>query len=397
MPATVTIRPGSPDFLDLPWERSLPEWDDPRLIDLPKGISRHPVRFLAVGPEVYAVKELAERAARRDFDVLRQLEAKGSPAVRPIGLVEHRYPDPTAEQSAALITEYARYSFSYRELLEGAGFGARRNQMLDAFAGLLVELHLAGCFWGDCSLSNVLYRFDAEGIETLMVDAETAELHEILSDGQREEDVAIMIENVAGGMADIAAQHGLPMEEADFELGEDIAGRYRSLWSELGRVDLIGPDERYLIDERIARLNALGFDVDEIDLIPDGDHQRLRMKVRVGGRNFHTDKLRSLTGVEALENQARQILSDLYYHQANDAELSSTGKGVAAVRWRVGVFEPMLRRLTNVPEVVDPVQAYCDLLHHRYVRSVEEGFDIGTERAYEDWLERGRPGYPLGV
>ena len=68
------------------------------------------------------------------------------------------------------------------------------------FAGLLVELHLAGCFWGDCSLSNVLYRYDANTIQAIMIDAETVELRETLSDGQRYDDLEVMIHRVSDGL-----------------------------------------------------------------------------------------------------------------------------------------------------------------------------------------------------
>lgn len=392
---TLSIAPGHPDFLDLPWERPLEQWDSPRLIDLPKGISRHTVRFLTYDQGIYVVKELPVAAARRDYDVLRALKrTEYLLAVPPVGLVEQRDPDPTAEPSAALITRYVEFSFSYRELLQGLGFGARRNQMLDAFAGLLVELHVAGCFWGDCSLSNVLYRYDAEAVDTIMVDAETAFLREQLSDGQREEDLAIMIENVAGGMADIAAMHGSDIDDADLWLGEDIAARYRNLWSELSRPEIIGPDERYKITERIRRINELGFDVKEMDLVPTSGGDRLVLSVRLGGRNHHTNRLKSLTGLEVSEWQARQILSDLHYYQARQPD-KAISKSVTAIQWRVQQFEPILARLRRVDGVSDPVQAYCDMLHYRYLKSTDAGYDIGTETALERWLADGRPGYLL--
>ncbi len=219
--------------------------------------------------------------------MLRALEAAHAPAVRPVGLVERRTDDPHAECSAALITAYEPYSFSYRELLSGPGFGPRRNQMLDAFANLLVQVHLARCFWGDCSLSNVLYRFDAEA-------------------------------------------------------------------------------------------------------------SRLRVRVVVGSRRYHATRLRELMGIDALEQQARQILSDLYYHQATQGEETSAGKSVSAIRWRVGEFEPMLRRLSALDGVVDPIQAYCDLLHHRHLMSERTGSDVDTETAFADWMAAGRPGYEVG-
>lgn len=396
MMPVLTVRPGHPDFLELPWDRSIADWDLPELVDLPKGISRHEVRFLRFPQGVYAIKELPTRAARNDYRVLRRLEDEGAPAVRPVGLVEGRADDPTSERAAALVTAYEPYSFSYRELLAGPGFGRRRTQMLDAFAFLLVQLHLARCFWGDCSLSNVLYRFDAEAIETIMVDAETARVFDgPLSDGEREEDLAIMVENVAGGMADIAAEAGVELDAADLELGLDIAARYEALWAELTTDEVVHVGERYRVRERIARLNELGFDVREVELLPVGGGSLLRVRLAVGSRRFHATRLAELTGVEALEHQARQILSDLYYFQAIHGGDTPGGKSVTATQWRISEFEPWIRRLSTIEGVSDPIQAYCDLLHHRYLLSEAVGSDVGTETAFADWLAAGRPGYPV--
>jgi hypothetical protein len=394
--ATLTIRPGHPDFLDLPWESPLVTWRVPNLLDLPKGISRHEVRFLSYPNGIYVVKELQRRPARNDYGVLRTLETLGAPAVRAVGLVESRTADPDEEQSAALITAYEQFSFSYREILAGPGFGARRNQMLDAFAGLLVRLHLVSCFWGDCNLSNVLYRFDAEAIDTIMVDAETAQVVPGITDGRRLEDLEIMVENVAGGMADIAAEAGVDVEKADFELGLDIAERYRNLWAELGRAEMVAADERYRITERIERINRLGFDVEEVDLVPSMDTtNELVIKVRVGGRTFHASRLKSLTGVDALENQARAILSDVHYYTARHGDDATVDKDTWAIRWRVEEFEPLLRQLAALEGVADPVQAYCDVLHHRYMLASGVKRDVSTQEAILDWVAEGQPGYPL--
>ena len=392
----LTIRPGHPDFLDLPWERSLVKWDDPRLADLPKGISRHEVRFVVYDRRIYAVKEMPLRAARHEYRILRRLEELEAPAVRPVGLAERSWLDPHEEQSAAVITRYLDYSFSYQELLSGPGFGPRRNQMLDGFAWLLVQLHLLGCFWGDCSLSNVLYRYDAEALEVTMVDAETAQVHDRLTDGQRLEDLDLMVENVAGGMADIAAAAGEEADEADLALGEDIAGRYAALWEEATTEVLVGPDEGYRIAERIERLNELGLQVEDLELIPDEDGSRMRMTLAVAGRTFHRNQLRQLTGVEASENQARQILADLRYFAALHGVTSPSGKSVAAIRWRVGVFEPLLERIIALPPLTaDPVQAYCDFLNHRHRMCVAAERDVEYDTALADWVEQGQPGYEL--
>ncbi|HRC71818.1 MAG TPA: DUF4032 domain-containing protein [Candidatus Competibacter sp.] len=390
---SLKVRPGHPAFLDLPWLDSIIDWPGERFVELPRGPSRHEVRFVVYEQGLYVVKELPRNAARQDYEVLRALETKDVTAAVPVGIVEGRHPDHGAERSAAIITRYLEHSFTYQDLVQDHDFGARREQMLDAFAGLLVELHLAGCFWGDCSLANVLYRYDAEAIEPIMIDAETAVLRESLSEGQREEDLDIMTLNVAGGMADIAAARGLPIDDADLTLGEDIAERYRNLWRELTETRTIAPEEGFKITEKINRLNELGFDVDEVDLLPADGGGRLRMKVKVGGRNFHSAKLQRLTGVEALERQARQVLSDLHYYQCLTGATTATGKEVAAVRWRVGIFEPMLERLRAMAEIADPIQAYCAVLRHRYLKSCECGCDVGTEAAFQDWLAVDRPDY----
>jgi hypothetical protein len=405
----LTIRPGHPDFLDLPWETRLAEWQSPRLVALAKGISRHEVRFLAYDQGIYVVKEMPTEAGRRDYAVLSALEGVNRLAVTPVGLVEARAPDPRSEGSAALITAYLEYSFSFRELLAGPGFGPRRSQMLDAFAGLLVELHIAGCCWGDCSLSNVLYRFDALAVDTVMVDAETAFISDRLSDSQREQDLQIMIQNVGGGMADIAAHHGMELDHADLWFGEDVAKRYHDLWREIAHVEVIGPDERHKIHERIGRLNELGFAVKEVDLRPTMSGGRLEVEIKPAGRNYHAHQLRDLTGIEALEWQAWQLLSDLYYYQGNlDGSRSGQGDGstaggprreqnpIAAIEWRAMVFEPMIETLRGIEGILDPIQAFCDVLHHRYVQSARADSDIGTEAAFSDWLACGRPGYKLG-
>ncbi|MFZ0215036.1 MAG: DUF4032 domain-containing protein, partial [Candidatus Dormiibacterota bacterium] len=359
LPYTLALRPQWPALIDFDWARPLGEWRDDRLVDLPRGISRHTVRFIEVADALFALKELPQRPAHRDYAGLRRLEELGASAVRAVGLVQ-RQGDEQAETGAVLITRYADYSFSFRELLSGEGFGARRTQLLDAFAFLLVELHLLGCFWGDCSLSNTLYRYDAGSIETMLVDAETAELHDELSSGQRYHDLETMELNVGGEMADIAASRGLEVEDADLALGEDITRRYEALWRELATEQRLPADAaQYQVTERVQRLNELGFEVEDLTVVPHPERGHIHLRLKVADRHFHTNRLRALTGVETSENQARQILSDLrYYEMRHGGGRSSTGKALSAVRWRVDEFEPWLRRLAeHLPEGADPVQA----------------------------------------
>ena len=97
-------------------------------------------------------------------------------------------------------------------------------------------MHLAGFVWGDCSLSNTLFRRDAGALAAWMVDAETGELHEdhALSDGQRAHDLEIAQMNVAGELMDIyAAEHG-DLDDLPFDpsaIADDLRARYDGLWA----------------------------------------------------------------------------------------------------------------------------------------------------------------------
>jgi len=108
---------GHPGLLDLPWDAPMEDRHHPRRLDLPMGISRHQVQFLGFEDGLYAVKELPLALARHEQPVLRRLEDLGAPSVRPVAPAERPWLDPHEEASAAQVTGYVEYAFSYRELL----------------------------------------------------------------------------------------------------------------------------------------------------------------------------------------------------------------------------------------------------------------------------------------
>lgn len=362
---------------------------------MPSGVHRHPVVFVAYEEGVYAIKELPVRVARNEYHVLGEIQELTHRAAEPAGLVERTWLDSHEEQSAAVITRYVEHAFPFRSLVTGPGFGARRRQIVDALASLMVELHLSGFFWGDCSLSNALYRYDAGEIESIMIDAETSEIHESLSTGQREHDIAILTENVAGEMADIAAMSGAALDDADLWLGEDIANRYGDLWKELNEELVITTDEGYRIRERINRLNDMGFSVHDVEIEPTAEGRLVKMKARVGGRTFNSDRLASITGIDASENQARVILGDLSYYLAKNQYDSRTQKSVGVFKWLTDVFQPLIDRISAGWHGEDPLQGYTDFLHHRMTLATMRQTDVSNEEAFASWEESGFPGFPL--
>jgi hypothetical protein len=341
---------------------------------------------------VIALKEEPVHVATSEFDVLRRLEAEALPAVTAIGLSS--WP---GRDDAILATEYLEFSIQYRRLLARfpLGPGPYRDRLLDAMASLLVDLHRAGVFWGDCSLANTLFRRDGDKIQAYLVDAETSEIHPSLSNGQRAYDLDILVENVGFGLADLGAMQGRPdaFEDAA-EAAESVRQSYRALWSELHDVRALSPGDRQAIRSRIRRLNDLGFAVDEISLSPTESGETVDLRVAVASRRFHARELARRTGLVALEGQARLLLNDLREYQAwLEAERGApVDPSDAADRWLEEVFEPVVAVLRPViGPGRDPIQAYCDVLEEKWLLSEAKGRDVGLEAALDAYLSLGAP------
>ena len=394
------LRGSDERLLDLPWELPLAEWpsDTIKFKKLPVGPSRHLVRFLCIDDRVFALKELPLEVAQTEFDVLRHLESLGLPAVRPLGLSEAPERD-----SAVLITEYLEHSLQYRRLMMRfpIGPGPHRSRLLDAMAWLLVDLHRAGVYWGDCSLANTLFRRDGDKIQAFLVDAETSEIHPTLSDGQRAYDLDILVENVAFGLADLAALQDRDddLEEA-IPAAESVRDRYVALWDELHQEPAIQPGDRFAVRQRIRRLNELGFAVDEINLEPSPDGAAMRVRMALSNRRFHARELERLTGLVALEGQARLLLNDLHEYQCwlEFYDRRAVSENEAAGRWLRDVLEPSLARLVPVigPDR-DPLQAYCDVLEEKWIQSEGAGRDVGLDAALASYIRAGAPAPEAGA
>ena len=119
----------------------------------------------------------------------------------------------------------------------------------------------------------------------------------------------------------------------------------------------------------------------------------MRLRVAVANRRFHARKLERLTGLVALEGQARLLLNDLEeyrcwieYHE--DRRLSDAE---ASERWLQDVLEPALASLVPaIGPLRDPLQAYCDVLEEKWILSEMAGGDVGLEAAMEAYIGLGR-------
>ena len=376
-------------FLALPWGLPLAEWPQELLIEARRGIGRHVVRFVHLSSSFYALKELPPPLAPREYHLLGELTDRAVPAVEAIGVASQRVTVDGEELSDILITRYLDYSLPYRLILGATVLPAPAASIRAALSELFVRLHLAGFFWGDCSLSNALFRRDAGALSAYLVDAETGELEERLSDGQRNHDLAIAEENIVGELYDLAAELGRDVVEDPVAFAEDVRTSYEHLWAELTEDEVFAPDDSSKLEERLKRLNALGFDVEEVELVSDGSEVRLRLHSKVVEPGHHRRRLLRLTGLDAQENQARRLLNDLTAYRANLNRTTTTpiSDTAAAGRWLSEVFEPAI---AAVPPELRPKRAAAELFHelleHRWFLSEQAGTDVGMEAATASYV-----------
>ncbi len=371
----------------MPWLTPLGEWPDDDMSD-PGGLHRHIVRFLEVGEITYVLKELPEPLAEREYRLLRALAAEDIPTATVIGVVTGRGEHNNGE--GILITRHIDFSLPYRVLLSGRGLKIPYlgDRVLDALVGLLVRLHLAGFSWGDCSLSNTLFRRDAGALVAFVIDVETGELHPKLSDGQRSIDLTIAVENVAGGLLDLEAGGFLAAGIDPWATAEDVERRYHELWTELTAEEEFGAHDVYRIDKRLDRLHDLGFDAAEIEFTSTPDGTQLRLVPRVVETGYFAPRLQALTGLVTGENQARRLLDNIREFGARRDHVMQhrLPEPLTAARWLEQVYEPAISAVPReLDDKLEPAELFHQILEHRWFLSEREGRDVGMDAAVQNY------------
>ncbi len=378
------------ELFELPFELPLEQWPDELIISVPRGISRHVVRFVQLAGEVYAVKEANDRYVLREHELLVALAHRSVPVVDAYGTVVDRVTDDGTELPGLLLTRHLAFSQPYRSLFTGRGLPHLRSRLLDALAGLFVRLHLAGFYWGDCSLSNSLFRRDAGALAAYLVDAETGELHQQLSDGQRGHDLQIATENIAGEMFDLQAAGLLDPSVDPVDTAHELAPRYTSLWDELTRDELVARDESYRINARVRRLNSLGFDVSQIEIRTEEGGGRLRFDAHVVEPGHHQRRVAVLTGLHVQENQARTLLADLARFRAKWAEGvgHDVAEDAAARRWLSEKFYGTLDMVpADLRHKLPDAELFYEISEHRWFLSEAQGHDVGRAAAVSSYVD----------
>ena len=381
--------PDPTDLLTLPWSTPLEDWPKEKLVSLPRGISRHVVRFVRISGIVYAIKEISQGLAEHEYELLRDLSKVGIPVVQAVGVVANRTTPDGEPLDAALVTKHLRFSLPYRALFSRRLDVHLEPKLLDALAELLVRLHLVGFAWKDCSLSNTLFRRDAGALAAYLVDAETGEMRPSLSDGQRQQDLDIAETNLAGELLDLQMS-GLLSDTVDpLATAVSVIEKYERLWVELTQPQTMGEDEWWRIEQRLRRLNDLGYDVAQIQVNEQDGDPHVLVQTQVVEAGHHRRRMFNLTGLSMQENQARRVLNDLdtYRSRAVMPE-TEVDEDTVARHWVTDIFEPVLEAVP--PELaakLEPAEIFHEVLEHRWFLSEAAGHEVSIEDAVHSYVE----------
>ncbi|EWS99854.1 lipopolysaccharide kinase [Intrasporangium oryzae NRRL B-24470] len=394
MTLEITTARHDPALLDLPWSVPLEDWPESTLAALPRGISRHVVRFVRLGTRVIAIKEIKADLADREYAMLRNLRKLEIPSVEPFGVVHGRTDADGNPLDACLITRHLQFSLPYRALYSQSLRPDTAVRLMDALALLLVRLHLEGFWWGDVSLSNTLFRRDAGAFAAYLVDAETGELHSRLSNGQREHDLDIAQVNIAGELMDLDAGGFLEDQADPFEVAASIIERYHTLWDAVTGSERFEAGDRWRVEERIRKLNELGFDVDELSMSTDIGGTEIVITPKVVDAGHHSRRLLRLTGLDVGENQARRLLNDLdAYAAATDRQ--NDEEAIVAHDWLSNIYEPVTRAVPReLRSRLEPAEIFHEVLEHRWYMSERAGHDIPIFDALADYVATVLPAKP---
>jgi len=383
---SITAATAEPALLDLPWHLPLEAWPQETIAALPKGLSRHTVRFAHLGDHVIAIKETLLDLAKREYEMLKRLEKLDVPCVEPFAIISNRKDKDGGDLPAVLITRHLKFSLPYRAMWSQGLRDQTANRLVDALALLLVRLHLAGFFWGDVSLSNTLFRRDAGRFAAYLVDAETGQLFDgRLSNGQRENDLEIARVNIAGELMDLLAS-GKASDIDPNSVSQRIVDKYHELWKELTATEVFDESERWRISKRVKRLNDLGFDIEELAMVKDDDGHTVKIQPKVVDAGHHARRLLLLTGLDVEENQARRLLNDIDQYRLANAR-PGADEEVMAHEWLSNVYEPVVGSIpAKFTGRLEPAELFHEVLEHRWYVSESKGTDVSLVEAVRSYV-----------
>ncbi len=141
------------------------------------------------------------------------------------------------------------------------------------------------------------------------------------------------------------------------------------------------------IEGRVRRLNALGFDVAELDITTDFAGSTIRIQPKVVDAGHHSRRLIRLTGLDTEENQARRLLNDLDYFRAG-TDQQGADESIVAHQWLTQRFEPIV---SSVPKdlraKLEAAELFHEVLEHRWFLSEAADQEVSLVDAAQGYVD----------
>ena len=204
----------------------------------------------------------------------------------------------------------------------------------------------------------------------------------------REYDITVGTENIFAELMDLSASGAVQQEIDGFAIIDHLRTRYDALWGELTGLEEFRADEMWRIERRVERLNDLGFDVDELDIITDLDGDTIRIQPKVVDLGHHAREIQALTGMSVEDNQARRLLNDLASFTAH-FDLGREDRHLVASKWMHEIFEPIMAMIPpDATGKLEPAEIFHEILEHRWYLSEQAGHEVGIHDTARDYIDR---------
>ena len=200
---------------------------------------------------------------------------------------------------------------------------------------------------------------------------------------------------------DLQAGELLPDDVDPIEVSEELVRRYRGLWEELNQGGAGPPeDQRHRIAKRLRRLNELGFDADEVELI-DGEE----------GTGFGSGPGSPSPGIAAASCSGRpgsaprstrpagcSTTSPASAPTRSRSPVGRSQRTVAAHRWLEEVYDPVVEAIPDgLRGRLAPPEIFHEILEHRWYMSEAAGRDVGTTAAARSYFDTVLPAVPQPI
>jgi hypothetical protein len=123
-----------------------------------------------------------------------------------------------------------------------------------------------------------------------------------------------------------------------------------------------------------------------MDIVTEPGGSRVHLQPRVVEAGHHSRELRTFTGLDVEEAQARRMLNDIARYSANIG-LGNDKREEAASRWLAEIYEPLVAMVPReLRGRLEPAEIFHEVLVHRWFLSERAGREVDIFDTARDYI-----------